>query len=96
MSKKNRNVRKFYDASTGHITVEDNEMLTELASDSGYITCMDYGYLLYVPPSGQQVYPTALSEDFHAVIKRARKLGADYVLLDSAAELDPKLHINDW
>jgi hypothetical protein len=86
-------LRAFLDLSTAHLRPETLAHLNTLENDelpfSGGAT--QHGWLVYAPHEADlKAYPKCPVEIVEAM-KKARELGADYVLYDNEADPDPNV-----
>jgi hypothetical protein len=91
---------KLADISTSHITKEDNEILTSLASQSDSpIRIMNdqYGYIVSVgSPEDVEGYNLGLSNNFWRIMRLMSESGIQKVLFDCDGEMYPDLQIFEW
>jgi hypothetical protein len=101
MPKENRNIAKYLDCSTSHVTIEDAEMLNHPSSRLN-ATGTEYGWFVWVPPADMladyiaQIHEEGLSDAFCGVLRYARRHGCDRVLFDRDASDVDELPTFDW
>lgn len=104
MTTENPNIFKLLDLSTGHLPEEVFENLKSFDGVTAYK--IDYGYLLHVPEDVDKHFSEYVDDDepeeyrtppaLLVVLRHARKLGCDYILLDQDGRDDPDLPAYDW
>jgi len=86
------------DASTGHITKKDNELLkrTDLPGISLYE--YEYGYFVYLSEdeTKESITSVGLSADFTFLYLKARETGAKFLTLDCDGTVYPDLPQHNW
>jgi hypothetical protein len=91
---------KMLDVSTGHMTKQDNELLSERQNNgrtySGY-ELAEYGWLLYCTGDLDESWPIAdWSPALRKIMAWAKKLGCDYVRFDRDGTEYEDLEHFDW
>lgn len=84
-------LRRFFDTSIAHISRHTVDWLTAQADDSSsrhVIGKTPYGFFLHIP---SDPLLDEFPEDLQNVLRYAKKAGAEYVLFDSDAALNPAL-----
>lgn len=96
-------IHKYLDASTAHITKEDNALLQQTETSEGvpgcYVYPYDQGYFISVypdAPSTQEMSDSGFSESFFKVQEYARKRGCTVLRLDSDGDHIEDLETNNW
>ena len=73
-------------SSTAHIQYEDNEILEEMSSYTEYslplVGVTNFGWLVYTRTPSEDMEERGFTDDFIAVLERARKEGYAYVWFD--------------
>ena len=94
---------KYLDASTGHITREDNALLQQTETSEGvpgcYVYPYDNGYFISIypdEPSEQEMKESGFSESFFNVQEYARKNGCTVLRLDADGDEIPELETHRW
>jgi hypothetical protein len=86
------------DISTGHMTSEDNEILTAETRDgegtAPVYELAEYGWLVYVGEIDNN-WPL-MSPEFRNILTKATALGCDYVRFDRDGREYPELPSFDW
>ena len=83
-------LRVFYDCSTAHLCPATRDFLeAESARQVELIAATPYGWFLWAEENPVKQIPS----DLAAVIRRARALGAEYVLFDCDAPLSSEFPI---
>lgn len=92
-------VRKFLDLSTGHLSRDDRDQLTQMLAQGPLYTpgnCLvgPYGWMIYAE---EEPDTSTWSEvpGLAALLARARELDCDYVLLDADGPTDETLPFFD-
>lgn len=90
-------LRIFFDCSTAHLSGESRAYLEEIAGRlpgqvEPWAASTPYGWFLYADETCDPSVPADLAQ----VMRHARGLGADYILLDADAEICPALPIFEW
>ena len=94
-------IAKILELSTGHITLDDNNML----KISMGLTCAqyEYGYFIHVPEleSDEKFmsrYSSDYSESFIKVLEYAKANDCRFICLDGDADLldTDKLNVHEW
>jgi hypothetical protein len=106
MATKHPNIFKALDLKAGHLPQEVYENLKSFDGVIAY--SVDYGYLLLVPEDVDKHFSDYADEGegepeeyrtppaLLVVLRHARKLGCDYILLDRDGRIDPGLPTYDW
>lgn len=92
-------ITKNMDTSTGHITSNDNKLLTENADDCPVTYYKyEYGYLVFVPEQdeGKAALDFGFSKEFVSLLEIARKNQCKYLQLDSDGITYEDLPTFDW
>ena len=89
---------RYLDASNGHITVHDNELLIAKADLPFRYTAHEYGYTIWLSSEleRQDLKESGISDDFVTLIMYAKDLHCGIINLDSDGERHPELHLNNW
>jgi len=94
---------KYLDASTGHITREDNSLLQQTETSEGvpgcYVYPYDCGYFISIypdAPSEEEKKESGFSESFFKVQEYARKNGCTVLRLDAEGDHIPGMTLHDW
>jgi hypothetical protein len=83
-------LRIFYDCSTAHLCPATRDFLeAEAAGQDDLIAATPYGWFLWADEKPSKELPS----DLAAIIRRARKLGAEYVLFDCDAPLNDEFPV---
>lgn len=96
-------ILKYLDASTSHITCEDNEVMQQKEIEDGvpgcYVYPYDQGYFISVSdyePTEKEKEDTCLSESFFKVLEYARKRGCTVLRLDADGDQIEGLEVHHW
>jgi hypothetical protein len=98
-------VRRYLDASTAHITEQDDKLLREGVSGVIYYELSGGGYLIWVSPKehpdmsaelDKQVKRAGLSDAFLGLIRYARQNWCDYIKLDGNGMKIEELPTFNW
>jgi len=96
-------INKYLDASTAHITREDNSLLQQTETSEGvpgcYVYPYDCGYFISVypdAPSEEEKKESGFSESFFKVLEYARKNGCTVLRLDADGDPIKGLKKHDW
>jgi len=96
-------IHKYLDASTGHITCEDNALLqqTDTSKDvpGCYVYPYDSGYFISIypdAPSAEEKSASGFSESFFKVQDYARLRGCTVLRLDADGDHLPGFPLNVW
>jgi hypothetical protein len=92
-------LRVFLDLSSGHITKETGDWLDAKAwtretvtRPEAWVGITPYGWFVYADEDGGS---PDLPEDLALCMKKARELGAEYILFDCDAPLNTELGLSD-
>jgi hypothetical protein len=92
-------ILKYLDASTAHITSEDNALLQQTEIPGCYAYPYDHGYFISVypdAPSAQEMADSGFSESFFKVLEYSRKRGCTVLRLDADGDLIEDLEKHNW
>ena len=96
-------IYKYLDASTGHITKEDNALLRQTSTSEDipgcYVYPYDCGYFIAVypdVPTEEEKNKSGLSENFFMVVNHARKNGCFLLRLDVDGNELEGFEIFEW
>ena len=94
-------IHKYLDASTAHITKDDNTLLELNVSEvpGCYVYPYDCGYFISVypdAPSEEEKKDSAFSESFFKVQEYARKNGCTVLRLDADGDHIPGMPLHQW
>jgi len=96
-------IQKYLDASTAHITAEDNTLLQQSETSEDIPGCCSYpydqGYFISIypdAPSEQEKADSGYSESFFKVQEYARKRGCTVLRLDADGDLIEDLEKHNW
>lgn len=94
---------KYLDASTIHITSEDNALLQQTDTSEGVPGCCVYpydcGYFISIypdSPSEKEMKESGFSESFFKVQEYARKNGCTVLRLDADGDHIPGMPLHNW
>jgi len=92
-------IDKILNASTGHITEEDVQLLEKESHFS--VGNFEYGFFLFTQtakhnPAFDVSYSYEYSKAFQELVALAERLGCRYICLDRDAEYIPGLPTFDW
>lgn len=104
MSKKDTGVYKYLDCSTGHITEEDNEFLTEYRTPGPadlIVRPNEYGYWIHSMDNDEndqefEEVISVLSISLQAVLRKCRKEGCVWINLDCNGFIHNDLPKYNW
>ena len=92
-------VYEYLDASTGHITYEDAEILNRIA-DGELIIQREHGWWIWVSDERylreEHYGDRDLSKSFFELLEYASDTGCYWLLLDNDANTIPGLTVHDW
>ena len=96
-------IHKYLDASTVHITKEDNALLQQTVTSEGvpgcYVMPYDCGYFISIypdAPSEEEKKESGYSESFFKIQEYARKHGCEILRLDADGDVLEFMDKHDW
>lgn len=96
-------IYKYLDASTGHITKEDNALLQQTSTSEEIPGCYAYpydcGYFISVypdSPTEEEKKESGLSENFFKIVEHARKNNCFILRLDAEGNELEGFDLIDW
>lgn len=89
---------RYLDASTGHITQQDNQLMVDLTELPFRYAPNEYGYIVWISDelTREELEDSPISDDFTQLILYAKAVGCGILNLDMDGEQYKTLHLNNW
>lgn len=93
-----KNIRRFLDLSTAHISKATNDALGQPGTIDTIYTPTEYGFWIYVPTEIEpdEIQRRRIPDDLERLMRYARARDCDYILLDRDGLEEEGLPVFAW